>query len=50
MSDLLIKLETLKDSKEWEKICKELEETVKEQNDRLLNSCSIDLQDIFYTE
>lgn len=26
MSDLLIKLETLKDSKEWEKICKEVEE------------------------
>ena len=50
MSDLLIKLETLKDSKEWEKICTELEGTVKEQNDRLLNSCSIDLQDVFYTE
>jgi hypothetical protein len=36
MRDLITKLESLKDSKEWEKIVSELRDTVKEQNALLL--------------
>ena len=37
MRDLIVKLETLKDSKEFIKLYEELEKSVEEQNDRLLN-------------
>lgn len=37
MRDLIVKLETLKDSKEFIKLGEELEKSVEEQNDRLLN-------------
>lgn len=42
MRDLIVKLETLKESKEFIKLYEELEKSVEEQNDRLLNGKELD--------
>lgn len=36
MRDLIVKLETLKESKEWEKIVQGLKDAQKEKNDAIL--------------
>lgn len=49
MRDLIVKLESLKDSKEWEKITASLEEEMKDNNEKLLNESS-DAYEEYFTE
>lgn len=50
MRNLIVKLETLKESKEFIKLGEELEKSVEEQNVRLLESNSDDFWEMTFTE
>ena len=49
MRDLIVKLETLKDSKEWMKIIESLEKEMADNNEKLLNESS-DAYEEYFTE